>query len=384
MNKLEEEALKYHKEHTGKIGTSLLSSLGSKEDLSLAYSPGVGAVTLAIANDKSLAKDLTLKGRTVAIISDGSAILGLGNLGAEASIPVMEGKAALLKHFADVDAFPICLDTQDPEEIIQIVQRIAPVFGAINLEDISSPRCFYIEQKLRELLDIPVMHDDQWGTATVVLAGLLNALKLKNLKLEDAHIVISGLGAAGVATSHLLFAAGAKHMQFIDSQGIVTKQRQELSKEKLTLIEKSLSLPSEGNLEHALVRADVFIGLSKAGLLTGDMIRTMNPDPVIFALANPVPEISPNDAKEAGAYIIATGRSDFPNQVNNALVFPGILKAALSVPGCQFTDEVFIHAAEALSRVVGEPTEECIIPSPFDEKVVPAVYEAAREIFLKQ
>lgn len=383
MENLAQRAIEYHKDHQGKIGTSLLAPLAGKEDLSLAYSPGVGAVTSAIAEDKSLARETTLKGRTVAIISDGSAILGLGNLGPEAAIPVMEGKAALLKHFAGVDAFPICLNTQDPEEIIKTVLNIAPVFGAINLEDISAPRCFYVEEELRKKLNIPVMHDDQWGTATVVLAGLMNALKLKNQKLEDARIALSGLGAAGVAVSRLLFAAGARYITFLDSKGIVTKDRDDLTKEKSELLEKSIENPQRGDLAEAVKNKDVFIGLSKAGLLTDAMVRSMNPSPIIFALANPVPEIMPDIATAAGAFVIATGRSDFSNQVNNALVFPGVFKAALSVPGCQFTDEVFIRAAHALSNVV-DPTPQRIIPSPFDEKVVPAIYAAAREVFLAQ
>ncbi len=384
MNELDKKALEYHKQYKGKIGTSLLAPLSGKPDLSLAYSPGVGAVSLAISEDVNLAREMTLKGRTVAIISDGSAILGLGNLGAESAIPVMEGKAALLKHFAGVDAFPICLNTQDPDQIINIVQNIAPVFGAINLEDISSPRCFYIEQTLREKLNIPVMHDDQWGTATVVLAGLINSLKLKNLKIEDAKIIISGLGAAGVAVSRLLFSAGAQYIGFIDSHGIVNKNRTDLNKEKLELIEKSKLNLTDGGLVDAVNDADIFIGLSKPGVLNESMVKTMNPNPIIFALANPTPEIMPDIAKLAGAYIIATGRSDFPNQVNNALVFPGIFKAALSVHGCQFTDEVFINCAHALASVVENPNADYIIPSPFDEKVVPAIYNSAREVFLKQ
>lgn len=384
MDDLNKKALEYHKEHTGKIGTSLLAPLDNKADLSLAYSPGVGSVSLAIASDKDLARKMTLKGRTVAVVTDGSAILGLGNLGADAAIPVMEGKAALLKHFAGVDAFPICLNTQDPDEIINIIQNIAPVFGAINLEDISAPRCFYIEQVLREKLNIPVMHDDQWGTATVVLAGLINSLKLKNLNLEDAHIVISGLGSAGVAVSRLLFSAGAQNIVFVDSHGIVNKNRTDLNKEKLELIEKSKSKSKDGGLIEAVVDTDVFIGLSKAGVLNTEMIKSMNKDPIIFALANPVPEIMPDIAKSAGAYIVATGRSDFSNQVNNALVFPGIFKAALSVPGCQFTDDVFINCAYALADIVVDLAEDYVIPSPFDEKVVVTIYNSAREIFLKQ
>lgn len=384
MDDLNTKALEYHKKYVGKTGTSLIAPLDGNGDLSLAYSPGVGAVSLAISMNKDLAREMTLKGRTVAIISDGSAILGLGNLGPEAAIPVMEGKAALLKHFANVDAFPICLNTQDPDEIIKIVESIAPVFGAINLEDISAPRCFYIEEHLRKSLNIPVMHDDQWGTATVVLAGLINSLKLKNMKIQDAHIVFSGMGAAGVATSRLLFAAGAQYITFIDSHGIVTKDRENLTKEKTELLNKSKTIPVTGDLASSLVDKDVFIGLSKAGVLTEEMVQTMNPEPVIFALANPVPEIMPDLAIKVGAYVVATGRSDFKNQVNNALVFPGIFKAALSVPGAQFTDQVFINCAHALANVITQPTRECIIPSPFDPAVVETIYNSARETFLEQ
>lgn len=381
---MNQKAIDYHKEHGGKIGTELLTSLNDKTDLSLAYSPGVGAVTLAIANDSSLAHSLTLKGHTVAIISDGSAILGLGNLGAEPAIPVMEGKAALLKHFAGVDAFPICLTTQNPDEIIETVMRIAPVFGAINLEDISAPRCFYVEEELRKRLNIPVMHDDQWGTATVVLAGIINSLKLTNKKIEEIKIVISGIGAAGVAVSRLLFTAGAKNILFIDSQGIITKDRSGLTKEKIELLEKSSMDSKPGELKDSLVNADVFIGLSKPGVLTEEMVKTMSENPIIFALANPVPEIMPDLAKNAGAYIVATGRSDFANQVNNALVFPGVLKAALEFPGAQFENAVFLSAANALANLVVDLNSESIIPSPFDSNVVPAVYNATKEIFAKQ
>ncbi len=381
---LNQKAVEYHKEHGGKIGTELLAPLKDKTDLSLAYSPGVGAVTMAISKDLSLAHSLTLKGHTVAIISDGSAILGLGNLGAEPAIPVMEGKAALLKHFAGVDAFPICLTTQDPDEIIETVMRIAPVFGAINLEDISAPRCFYVEEELRKRLNIPVMHDDQWGTATVVLAGLINSLKLTNKKIDEIKIVISGIGAAGVAVSRLLFTAGVKNILFIDSKGIITKDRNDLTKEKIELLNKSSMDSKPGELKDALVSADVFIGLSKPGVLTIEMVKSMSEKPVIFALANPVPEIMPNDAKDAGAYIVATGRSDFANQVNNALVFPGVLKAALEFPGAQFENEVFLGAANALADLVTDLNTENIIPSPFDDGVVPAIYSATKKVFEKQ
>jgi malate dehydrogenase (oxaloacetate-decarboxylating) len=381
---LKKISIEYHKKYNGKIGTELRAPLKNKDDLSLAYSPGVGAATLAIQENLHLANDLTLKGRTVLIVSDGSAILGLGNLGALPAIPVMEGKAALLKHFAGVDAFPITLTTQDSEEIIKTVLNISPVFGAVNLEDISAPRCFYIEEELRKRLNIPVMHDDQWGTATVVLAGLINALKLKNLKIEDVKIVISGIGAAGVAVSRLLFTAGAKYIRFVDSRGLITKNRTDLTKEKIELLNQSQSEYLEGGLSDALVGADIFIGLSKPNVLNGEMIQKMATNPIIFALANPVPEIMPDLAKKYGAYIVATGRSDFPNQVNNALVFPGLLKAALEVKGCQFTNEVFLNVAHDLANVITDVDPESIIPSPFNEKVVDVVYTAGKREFLKQ
>ncbi len=378
---LGDRAIEYHKQYKGKIGTQINAPISDKNDLSLAYSPGVGAVSIAISEDPSTVHDLTLKGHTVAIVTDGSAILGLGNLGPESAIPVMEGKAALLKHFAGVDAFPICLTTQDPDEIIETVKRIAPVFGAINLEDISAPRCFYVEEKLRQELDIPVMHDDQWGTATVVLAGLLNSLKLKGKKLDEIKIVISGIGAAGVAVARLLFKSGVKDILFVDSRGIINTDRTDLSKEKIELLNNSTNQNLAGGLLEAVVGRDVFIGLSKPGVLTEEMIRTMNSQPVIFALANPIPEIMPELAMNAGALVVATGRSDFPNQVNNALVFPGILKAALDVRGCQFKDEVFLEVAQALASVVEEVTPTYIIPSPFDDKVVEAVYKSALNSF---
>ncbi len=380
---LEKAAINYHAEYKGKIGTSLNAPLNDKSDLSLAYSPGVGAVSTAISKDKSLANTLTLKGHTVAIISDGSAILGLGNLGPEAAIPVMEGKAALLKHFAGVDSFPICLDTQDADQIVDIVKKIAPVFGAVNLEDISAPRCFEIEERLQRELNIPVMHDDQWGTATVVLAGIINSLKLKGKKIEEAKFLISGIGAAGVAVSRLLFFAGAKDIIFVDSQGVITPDRKDLSKEKLELIGSSIATLHEGDLASAISGTDVFIGLSKPGVLNEEMIRSMNEKPIIFALANPIPEVMPEVAKNAGALVMATGRSDFPNQVNNALVFPGVFKAALDIKGAQFSRQLFCDVATALASVVEDITPDMIIPSLFDDRVAKTVYTAAKESFNK-
>lgn len=368
------EALALHKEHRGKIETVSKVPLENREDLSRAYTPGVAEVCREIAKDKALAHDLTLKGNTVAIISDGSAILGLGNLGPLAAIPVMEGKAAILKRFAGVDAFPICLDTQDTEEIIKAVKQMAPVFGAVNLEDIAAPRCFEIEERLRAELSIPVMHDDQWGTATVVLAGLTNALTVTGRRGDTSvKIVINGVGSAGVATSRLLMKSGFTSIIFCDSKGIIHEGRIDLTKEKEELIKKSSLQPKEGLLQDALVGADVFIGLSKPGSLTKEMIATMNKNPIVFALANPTPEIMPEEAKEAGVAVIATGRSDYPNQLNNSLIFPGLFKGVLREKIAQFDIEMFVKAAHALASHVKNPTTDAILPTMFDEALVEAI-----------
>ena len=379
-----QKAIEYHKNRNGKIATELISELETKDDLSLAYSPGVGAVSTVIFENESLAHSLTLKGRTVGIISDGSAILGLGNLGAHAAIPVMEGKAALLKHFANVDAFPICLNTQDTDEIVEIVKNIAPVFGAINLEDISAPRCFEIEERLRETLNIPVMHDDQWGTATVVLSGIINALKISNKKIDEVKIVISGIGAAGVSVAKILFEYGAKNLVFVDSKGIINSERNDLTKEKIYLLNNSNYKNEKGALRDAISNADIFIGLSKPGVLTPEMVHSMNEKPIIFALANPIPEIMPEIAIASGAFVIATGRSDYNNQVNNALAFPGILKAAIEFPGAQFEIKLFIEVAKSLAAITSAPTADNIIPSIFNKEVVDTVYNTTKEFFNKQ
>ncbi len=372
-NDVYKKSLDLHREHHGKLETVSKVKLNSKDDLSLAYSPGVAEVSREIARDPSLAREYTLKRNTVAIVSDGSAILGLGNLGALAAIPVMEGKAAIFKEFAGVDAFPICLDTQDTEEIIKAVKQIAPVFGGINLEDISAPRCFEIEERLRKELNIPVMHDDQWGAATATLAACINSMKLANLSKENIKVVISGIGAAGVATTRLLLVYGIKNIIFCDSHGIVCESRTDLTKEKKELLAVSNLKPEAGSLIDAIKGVNLFIGLSKPEVLSIDMVRSMAPNPIIFGLANPTPEIMPEEAKLAGAFIVATGRSDFPNQINNSLVFPGAFKGMLEANIPQFKIEMFSAIAQGLADYVSEPSPEKILPSMFDSGVVDMV-----------
>ncbi len=374
------QSLTLHKDHHGKLETVSKVRLDSKEALSLAYSPGVAEVSREIARDPSLAREYTLKRNTVAIVTDGSSILGLGNLGALAAIPVMEGKACIFKEFGGVDAFPICLDTQDTEEIIKAVKQIAPVFGGINLEDIAGPKCFEIEERLRKELSIPVMHDDQWGAATVVLTGIINSLKLTGRNKEDVRVVISGIGAAGVATARLLLIYGIRNIIFCDSKGIVHHDRTDLTKEKLELLNASTEVSREGTLADALNGADIFIGLSKGNTVSKDMVRSMGEKPVIFALANPTPEIMPDEAREAGAYIVATGRSDFPNQVNNSLVFPGAFKGMLEANIPQFKIEMFSAIAQALADHVTDLSPEKILPTMFDEGVVEVVSSTIQKI----
>jgi malate dehydrogenase (oxaloacetate-decarboxylating) len=370
-----EEALELHKQFHGKIELHTKVPMNDRDDLSRAYTPGVAEVCKEIAKDPANAREYTLKRNTVAIISDGSAILGLGNLGALAAIPVMEGKAAILKSFAGVDAFPICLDTQDTEEIIKAVKQIAPVFGAVNLEDIAAPRCFEIEERLRKELSIPVMHDDQWGTATVVLGGLINALKVTGRgEGLDVKIVVNGVGSAGVAVSRLLLAYGFKNMLFCDSKGIIHEGRtDDLNKEKVELISASALKGFEGTLADAVKDADVFVGVSKAGALTLDIAKSMNKDAIVFALANPIPEIMPEVAKEAGVAVIATGRSDFPNQLNNSLIFPGLFKGMLDNNVKQFEIGMFTKAALALASHVKHPSTEAILPTMFDKELVEVI-----------
>ncbi|MEK7651006.1 MAG: NADP-dependent malic enzyme [Patescibacteria group bacterium] len=369
-------SLVLHKKYSGKLEIASKVPLKNRADLTLAYTPGVGAVSRVIGKDKKLAEIYTLKSNTVAIVSDGSAILGLGNLGAEAAIPVMEGKAILFKAFANVDAFPICLDTQDPDEIVETVKRIAPVFGGINLEDISAPRCFEIEARLKKELKIPVMHDDQHGTATVVLAALINALKVRGLTKEKAKLVLNGAGAAGNAIAQLLLKFGFKNIVLVDSKGTIYEGRPGLDEYKKKLAKSTNKKKMKGGLEESLKGTDIFIGVSKAGLLTPRMIREMNPKPIIFAMANPVPEIMPDEAKKAGAWIIATGRSDFPNQINNVLAFPGIFRGALDHKVRDITDEMLVKAAKNLAAIIKHPNRERILPDAFDKAVVKAIARA--------
>ncbi len=373
---INQASLELHRQFGGKLGIVSKVPILSKNELSLLYTPGVGAVSQVIAKDPSLAFDLTLKGNSVAVISDGSAVLGLGNLGAKAAIPVMEGKAVLFKEFADIDAFPICLDTQDTEEIIKTIKLIAPVFGGINLEDISAPRCFEIEQRLKAELDIPVMHDDQHGTAVVVLAGLINALKVRGLDKETAKIVVNGAGAAGIAVSDLLIQYGFRNIIICDSQGAIFERRENVEGKKLDLAKQSNKDKIAGDLATVLTDANIFVGVSKGNLLTTEMIQKMAERPIIFALANPIPEIMPDIAKAAGAFIVATGRSDFPNQINNVLAFPGIFRGALDNRVRLFTDQMFIAAAEALAGCVKDLGPDQVLPSVFDKAVVKVVASA--------
>ena len=371
-------ALELHEKYKGKITTSLRDKEELNRDkLSAYYSPGVGAVSQAISENPADLPKYTWTNNLVAVISDGSAILGLGNLGPKAAMPVMEGKALLFKHFADVDAVPIVLDVHEPEEIIATVKAIAPSFGAINLEDIAAPKCFEIEERLKAELDIPVFHDDQHGTAVVVLAGLINAAKLTGRNLADCKFVVIGAGAAGTAIIKLLNLYGAKNIVAVDSRGIVGKSRTDLNAEKTALLEY-VDASQSGSIEDAITDADVFIGVSRAGLLTPELVQKMTKDPIVFALANPVPEIMPDVAKQAGVAIIGTGRSDFPNQVNNSLAFPGIFRGALDHGVKKITDQHKLAAAEALAGLVENPTVDKIIPTAFDAGVVEAIANVIR------
>lgn len=373
---IKQQALKLHKKFQGKIETVAKIKIKNKKDLSLVYTPGVAAVSSLIAQNPNLAWEYTLKGRTVAIVSDGSAVLGLGNIGPEAALPVMEGKALLFKNFAGLDAFPVCLKTQDEDLIIEIVKNLAPSFGGINLEDISAPRCFKIESSLQDL-GIPVMHDDQHGTAVVVLAGLINAAKVVKKDLKNLKIVISGAGAAGTAVAKLIFKSVADIIM-VDSQGIIFQSRLDLSLEKRQLAEFTNKENKKGNLQDALKGSDVFIGVSKGNILKFSDIQLMEDKAIIFALANPTPEIMPDEAKKGGAKVVATGRSDYPNQINNVLAFPGIFKGALEIKAPKITEKMKFQAAFALASLVEKPTSENIIPDPFDKKVVEAVSGAIK------
>jgi malate dehydrogenase (oxaloacetate-decarboxylating) len=370
--------LEFHKKLKGKIEVISRVPIKSREDLSVAYTPGVAEACLAIAEHPELVYELTRKNNMVAVVTDGSAVLGLGNIGPEASLPVMEGKAILFKEFADVDAFPIALDTQDTEEIIKAVKQIAPMFGGINLEDISAPRCFEIEERLQKELNIPVFHDDQHGTAIVTLAGLYNALTVVGKKIEDITVVMSGVGAAGVAITKLLLSAGVQHFMLVDSKGLIYEGRDGLNTEKEMLAKITNKDKKSGTLSEALVGADVFVGVSQPNLVTEEMVRSMAPDAIIFAMANPMPEILPDVAKAGGAVVVATGRSDFPNQINNVLAFPGVFRGLLDARIPNVTNDMKLAAAKALASVVTNPSADNIIPDPFTPGIAGVVAEAVK------
>ncbi len=372
----DELAIQEHRELKGKIEVNSKAELKNEEDLSIYYTPGVGAVSKLIAKQPDEVKDLTIKSGMVAVISDGSAVLGLGNVGPEAAMPMMEGKAMLFKELAGVDAFPICLATQDAEEIVKTIQHIAPVFAGINLEDIAAPQCFEIERKLQSALDIPVIHDDQHATAIAVLAGLINAIKIVGKNKGDCRAVIIGSGAAGSGVARLLVEWGIGDITMVDSKGVVSQSRNDLDSNKIELLEITNKQKIEGNLEDAVAGSDIILGLSQADLLNEGHIESMNTDPIIFAMANPKPEIDPAIALRAGAKVVATGRSDYPNQINNVLVFPGMFKGAISSGTKEISDPIKIKAAENLATVVSTPTKEKIIPSVFDTGVVAAIVNA--------
>ena len=374
----DELALELHKQYKGKITSKLRDeSELDRTKLSAYYTPGVAAVSKAIADDPSLMPVYTWTNNLVAVISDGSAVLGLGNIGPKGAMPVMEGKALLFKHFADIDSMPIVLDVHTEDEIVATVKAIAPSFGAINLEDIAAPICFAVEERLKAELDIPVFHDDQHGTAVVTLAGLINAMKVTGKNLADCKVVTIGAGAAGTAIMKLLHKYGVSSIIAVDSKGIIGETRDDLNDEKKALL-PYLDTSRSGSLEDAISGADIFIGVSKPGLLTPEMVQSMAPQPIIFALSNPIPEIMPDVAKEAGAAVVATGRSDFPNQVNNAIAFPGIFRGALDNGVKQITDEHKIAAAETIASLVENPTADEIIPSVFDDRLVPRIADVIR------
>ncbi len=376
-----EKALLLHEEWNGKLETTSKAEVKSREDLALAYTPGVAEPCKVIAKDPEAAYKYTIKSNTIAVVSDGSAVLGLGNIGPLAAMPVMEGKAVLFKEFGGVNAFPICLDTQDTEEIIETVARIAPAFGGINLEDISAPRCFEIEERLKERLHIPVFHDDQHGTAIVVLAGIINALKVVGKKKEDCRVVVNGAGSAGVAITKLLLTYGFPHITMCDKSGILAKGSEGLNWMQEKMMEVTNLEGQTGTLADAMKGADIFVGVSAPGIVTADMVASMNHDAILFAMANPVPEIMPDIAKAAGARVVGTGRSDFPNQVNNVVVFPGIFKGALEGRATAITEEMKLAAANAVAGLVDEKDlgEDNILPEAFDPRVADVVSKAVMD-----
>ena len=381
-----EKALFLHKKWQGKLETCAKSPVKNREDLALAYTPGVAEPCKEIAKDPDLAYTYTMKANTVAVVSDGSAVLGLGNIGPLAAMPVMEGKCVLFKEFGDVNAVPICLDTQDTEEIIKAVTWLAPGFGGINLEDISAPRCFEIEQRLKETLSIPVFHDDQHGTAIVVLAGIINALKVTGKKKEDCRVVVNGAGSAGVAITKLLLTYGFPHVTMCDRLGIIGRDYPDLNWMQQEMTKTTNLENKSGTLADAMKGADIFVGVSAPGIVTPEMVSAMNKDAILFAMANPVPEIMPDLAKAAGARIVGTGRSDFPNQINNVVAFPGIFKGALEGRATQITEEMKLAAAEAIAALVSpeELNEDFIMPQPFDPRVAQVVSQAVKSHIVKQ
>ena len=376
-----DKALQLHEEWNGKFETTPKMDIATREDLALAYTPGVAEPCKVIAKDKEAAYKYTIKANTVAVVSDGSAVLGLGNIGAHAAMPVMEGKAVLFKSFGGVNAVPICLDTQDTEEIIKTVVNIAPAFGGINLEDISAPRCFEIESRLKELLDIPVFHDDQHGTAIVVLAGIINGLKVTGKTKEDCQVVVNGAGSAGVAITKLLLTYGFKHVTMCDKSGILSKGSEGLNWMQESMMDVTNLEHKTGSLADALKGADIFVGVSAPNIVTPEMVQSMNKDAIIFAMANPVPEIMPDVAKAAGAKVVGTGRSDFPNQVNNVIAFPGIFKGALEGRATQITEEMKLAAALAIANLIPEDevNDVNILPEAFDERVADVVSQAVKD-----
>lgn len=377
-----EKALQMHEQWNGKLEISAKAKVNSREDLAIAYTPGVAEPCKVIAQDQEAAYKYTMKANTIAVISDGSAVLGLGNIGAYAAMPVMEGKAVLFKEFGGVNAVPICLDTQDTEEIIRTIVNIAPAFGGINLEDISAPRCFEIEERLKELLDIPVFHDDQHGTAIVVLAGIINALKVTGKKKEACRIVVNGAGSAGIAITKLLLTYGFCHVTMCDINGIISKDSPNLNWMQKKMTEVTNLEGKKGTLADALQGADIFVGVSAPNIVTKEMAASMNKDSILFAMANPVPEIMPDLAKEGGARVIGTGRSDFPNQVNNVVAFPGIFKGALEGRATQITEEMKLAAAEAIASLVSDEdlSDTNILPEAFDPRVADVVSKAIKDL----
>ena len=372
------EAIDRHRETRGKVSISPKMTVETLDDLSIAYTPGVASVCMEIHGDKSESYHLTNRANTVAVVTDGSAVLGLGNIGPEAAMPVMEGKSILFKGLADIDAFPICLATQDSEEIIQTVRYLAPSFGGVNLEDIAAPRCFDIEDALQDL-GIPVFHDDQHGTAIAVLAGVINALLVTGRKIEDTKFVFAGAGAGGIASTTLLLDHGATHVTLVDSVGIISRDRTDLTAVKSAMLDISNPDNLKGGMPEAMKGSDVFIGLAAAGAVTPEMVSSMAKDPIVFAMANPIPEIWPDDARAAGAAVVGAGRSDFPNQVNNSLVFPGVFRGALDSHATRVTTEMKLAAGQALANLVAEPTPENVLPWSLDRQVARTVARAVSE-----